>query len=90
MKPLTTFAVLQLADGLSTIAFLAAGVEEANPLIRALLQSCAPGVALLIIKLAAMLLAMVCIASGRAMLLRRVNIGFAALVVWNVVATVVV
>lgn len=87
MNCLALFVCLQLLDAVTTLAFLSCGVEEANPLVRLVLD-CAPSpvVGLLWVKLAAVALALYCWGRGRRRLLSRVNVFFVALVAWNLVA----
>ena len=84
---LIQFSYLQLLDILTTLAFLTIGIQEANPLIRFLLGATqSPLGALLTIKLLALALAFYCWRRGRRRLLFRVNVFYAALVAWNLVA----
>ncbi len=86
---LVHFFYLQVLDILTTLAFLANGVGEANPLVRlsfSLLHS--PLAGLLVIKGVAAIFAGCCCLFGRQRLLERVNMGFAGLVVWNLIALV--
>src|SRR5947209_16490002 len=84
---LLQFVVLQLADCMSTLAFLRSGVAEANPLVRAALAlSTQPAVALAFSKAFGIALALAAWRSGRFQLLRKVNLVFAVCVVWNLVA----
>ena len=71
----------------TTLAFLAAGVQEGNPLV-ALAMSVAPTPlqALLAVKVIALLSGYQCWRTGRRTLLARVNWCFAVLVAWNLVA----
>ena len=86
---LALFAYLQFLDLLTTVVFLAHGVREANPLVRlAILAAGSPLAALLLLKAAAVAAAFYCTVAGRMRLLRRVNVVFGALVVWNLVALV--
>lgn len=87
MGPLIQFGYLQVLDVLTTLVFLAAGIQEANPLVRAALEAAGSHLeGLLIVKLPAIVFALYCRHGGRARLLRRANLFFAALVVWNLVA----
>ncbi len=86
MKRLAIFSGLQLVDALTTLEFLRRGVQEANPVIRLLMQAHSPLQALLFVKVAAFALAGVCVVMHKWHFLTRVNIGFAALVVWNLIA----
>ncbi len=84
---LTQFIYLQLLDVLTTLAFLAAGVQEMNPLIRLLSAGAGtPLAGLLIAKSLAAALGLFCWKSGRGRLLARVNVFYAAVVAWNLVA----
>lgn len=86
---LMQFAYLQGLDILTTLAFLLAGVQEGNPLIRAAIQltgSPLPG--LLVVKVSALLLGAFCWWRGRVRLLRRANLFFAGLVAWNLVCLI--
>lgn len=79
-----TYAYLQALDVMTTLAFLLAGVQEANPLVRqAIHWMGTPLGGLLLVKLAALLLGVYCWVSGRLRLLQRANLFFAALVAWN-------
>lgn len=90
MALLVQFSCLQLLDLLSTLAFLDYGVQEANPLVRAMIQACGSAVSgLAVVKALALLLGVYCWRSGRLHLLARANVFFAALVGWNLVALLV-
>jgi len=84
------YAYLQVLDFLTTIAFLMHGVQEGNPVVRlAMSFSASPFSALLTMKLIAVALGIFCFTTGRERLLGRINIVFAALVAWNLVALIV-
>ena len=86
---LIQFTYLQLLDVLTTLAFLMNGVREANPIIRLALQSGSPPLAVLVpAKIFAIALAVYCLRTARLRLLARVNLFFAALVAWNLVALI--
>ena len=88
-QQLLQFSYLQVLDFLTTIAFLLHGVQEANPLVRLALSSAAnPIGALLTVKLLAIALGLFCWRMGRDRLLMRINIMFAILVAWNLVALI--
>lgn len=90
MSPIILFAILQVMDAFTTMAFLAAGVQEANPLIVLLMRlfdSSALGLAA--IKAGALALGVFCWNRGRSTLLTRVNMAFGGLVAWNLVAIVI-
>ncbi len=83
------FSYLQILDFLTTIAFLLHGVREGNPIVRLALGTGAnPLVSLLIVKLLAILLGIYCWYRGRRQLLFRINVLFALLVAWNLVALI--
>lgn len=87
---LVHFFYLQVLDILTTLAFVANGVVEANPLVRlsfSVLHS--PLAGLLVIKAVAAMFAACCCFFGRHRLLERVNMCFAGLVVWNLIALVI-
>jgi hypothetical protein len=86
MAILLTFVGLQLCDAATTLVFLAHGVGEGNPLVRALLHTASPAVGLVLAKTAACVLAMIAWRLQRVALLRRANVFFALCVLWNVAA----
>lgn len=80
---------LQMLDLLTTIAFLAHGVQEANPLVRLLITATGSHVAgLLGAKLVGVLMGLYSWQSQRAQLLNRINYLFACLIVWNLLALI--
>ncbi len=82
---------LQVLDFLTTIAFLVNGVREGNPLVRlALGVGSNPIASLLVVKFLAILLGFYCWRVGKRQLLLRINLLFAALVAWNLVALILV
>ena len=86
---LLQYSYLQVLDFLTTIAFLLHGVKEANPIVRgAFALTASPVGGLLLIKILAAALGIYCWRLGRQRLLARINIGFAALVAWNLVALI--
>lgn len=81
---LLQYSYLQLLDVLTTLAFLLAGVQEANPLARWLMHMTgAPIPGLIAIKLFAMLLGLYCWWRGKTATLRKANIFFSLIVAWN-------
>ena len=87
---LLQFSYLQVLDFLTTVAFLVNGIEEANPVVRwALRLSHNPISGLVLVKVLAILLGFSCWRMGRERLLSRINLVFAALVAWNLVALIV-
>ncbi len=86
---LVQYSYLQVLDFLTTIAFLLHGVREGNPLVRYFVDASAnPINGLLIVKVLAILLGIYCWRMGRRKLLARINILFAVLVAWNLVALI--
>jgi hypothetical protein len=89
MSSLVVFAYFQFLDLLTTVGFLLHGVKEANPLVKfALVAAPTPLLGLLLIKGAAFALAGYCCLRGRQRLLTRMNVFFAALISWNLVALI--
>jgi Domain of unknown function (DUF5658) len=86
---LLQYSYLQILDFLTTIAFLTVGVREGNPLVRLALHAGPNPVAgLLMVKMLAVLLGVYCWRVGRQRLLSRINLLFAVLVAWNMVALI--
>jgi len=82
---------LQVLDFLTTIAFLVNGVREGNPLVRlALGVGSNPVASLVAVKFLAILLGFYCWRVGKRQLLTRINVLFAVLVAWNLVALIMV
>lgn len=80
---------LQILDFLTTIAFLIHGVREGNPLVRlALGVGSNPLAGLVLVKFLAILLGFYCWRAGKRQLLVRINLLFAVLVAWNLVALI--
>ncbi len=78
------YSYLQLLDILTTLAFLLAGVQEANPLARWLmLMTGTPLAGLVAIKSIALLIGLFCWWRGRIALLRKANLFFSCVVAWN-------
>lgn len=86
---LVQYTYLQILDFLTTIAFLVNGVAEANPFVRFVLTVIPNPVAgLLAVKLLALLLGIYCWRLRRERLLVCINVLFAALVAWNLIALI--
>lgn len=84
---LAHFTYLQLLDVLTTLVFLTSGVHEANPVVRlAMATARSPLFGLLALKVGACAAAVYCTFTARSRVLGRINLFFAALVVWNLVA----
>ena len=90
MTPLfLQYSYLQVLDFLTTLAFLMHGVREGNPLVRFFVGVTSnPVNGLLMVKVLALLLGVYCWRMGRRKVLVRINIMFAALVAWNLVALI--
>ena len=89
-QSLLNYSYLQVLDFLTTIAFLANGVKEANPLVNfALKMGPSPISGLVAVKVLAVLLGIYCWRLGRQRLLSRMNMMFAILVAWNLIALIV-
>jgi hypothetical protein len=87
---LLQFSYLQVLDFLTTVAFLVNGVQEGNPVVKTSIAVFSnPMVGLLAIKVLAVLLGVYCWRVGRRALLTRMNLLFALLVAWNLVALIV-
>lgn len=86
---LMAFIYLQLLDGLTTIAFIMYGVGEANPIVRWFMREASnPVGGLFLIKLLAVMLAICCVSFSRHGVVRKVNVFFAVVVAYNVVALI--
>jgi uncharacterized protein DUF5658 len=78
-----------MLDLLTTLAFLLHGVQEGNPMVRlALRYSSNPLGGLLLVKMLALSLGFYCWRCGRQRLLTRINILFAIVVAWNLLALI--
>jgi hypothetical protein len=87
---LLQYSYLQVLDFMTTVAFLLNGIREGNPLVRfAIAYAPHPLSGLLAVKLLAVALGIYCWRRGREKLLFRINILFALVVAWNMVALIV-
>ena len=83
------YSYLQILDFLTTIAFLVNGVQEGNPLVRmALNLGYNPIGSLIGVKVLAVMLGIYCWRMGRERLLSRINIMFALVIAWNLIALI--
>ena len=83
------YSYLQILDFLTTVAFLVNGVREGNPVVRLVLGAGVnPIYSLLVVKFIAILLGLYCWRAGKRQLLARINLLFALLVAWNLVALI--
>ncbi|MGH9666778.1 MAG: DUF5658 family protein [Bryobacteraceae bacterium] len=86
---LVQYSYLQLLDLMTTVVFLLQGLREGNPLVRlALHYSPNPLEALVGVKIVALVLGGYCWWMGRERLLMRINVLFALLVAWNLLALI--
>jgi hypothetical protein len=84
---LLIFAYFQFLDLLTTVIFLMNGVQEANPVVKFALRTApSPLLGLGLVKVAALALGVYCWRLGRRSLLLRINVLFAILVSWNLLA----
>ncbi|HEV8146864.1 MAG TPA: DUF5658 family protein [Bryobacteraceae bacterium] len=87
---LLQYSYLQVLDFMTTVAFLLHGIREGNPLVRfALNYAPHPMTGLIVVKVAALGLGIYCWRCGRNRLLSRINLLFALVVAWNMVALIV-
>ncbi len=87
---LLQYSYLQVLDFLTTVAFLMTGVQEGNPIVRAILSySPSAIVGLALVKAAAVILGIYCWRTRRTRILMRINILFALVIAWNLVALIV-
>lgn len=83
------YTYLQVLDLLTTVAFLINGVKEANPLVKGMMHvTSSPMMGLLLVKLLAIALGVYCWRIRKYRLLLRINILFALLVAWNMIALI--
>ncbi len=87
---LLQYSYLQVLDFLTTVAFLMTGVKEGNPIVQAILSySPSAIVGLALVKAAAVILGIYCWRTHRTRTLTRINILFALVIAWNLVALIV-
>lgn len=86
---LTAFIYLQILDALTTVAFMMHGLNELNPVIKwAMREASNPLGGLVLVKAVSVLVAIVCVSYSRYGVLRKVNVFFALLVAYNMVALI--
>ncbi|MCW5980080.1 MAG: hypothetical protein KIT09_18500 [Bryobacteraceae bacterium] len=84
------YTYLQVLDFLTTVAFLLHGVREANPVVRWFIDSStSPLHGLVTVKLLALALGLAVWMMGKRRLLATMNVLFALLVAWNLLALIV-
>ena len=90
MSLLAEFVYLQLLDVLTTIAFLLQGVSEGNPIVRWVINyGPHPIGSLFLLKGVAVAMAVLCVYRHREGLLRKVNIFFAVVVLYNLAVLII-
>lgn len=86
---LVQYSYLQILDFLTTLSFLLYGVKEANPIVRWFLDNGpTPLAGLVAVKLLAVAFGVIVWRMGRKRLLARVNLLFAIVVAWNLMALI--
>jgi len=86
---LIQYSYLQVLDFLTTMTFLLYGIQEANPVVRWMMDvTNSPLGGLALIKCIALGLGFLVWKMGRRRLLARINVMFAVLVAWNLVALI--
>jgi len=84
---LPIFAGLQCLDVLTTLIFLSKGVSEGNALVAWMLPHVqAPVICLALAKVPAMTIGLYWYRRGRVNVMQFANLGYAAVVLWNVAA----
>lgn len=85
MHVLAQFIYLQMMDMLTTVAFMMYGIAEVNPVVKWAMRE-SPSVlgGLFLVKVAAVMLALFCMARSQQKLLRGANIFFAGVVAYNI------
>ena len=84
------YTYLQILDFLTTVAFLLTGVQEGNPLVKWVLESApTPLSGLIMVKLSALVLGFYCLRMNKGALLSKINMLFALVVAWNMIALII-
>jgi Domain of unknown function (DUF5658) len=84
---LLIFTYFQFLDLLTTVIFLIQGLQEANPMVKFAMRAApSPLVGLVLVKVVALALGVYCWRLGRRSLLLRINVLFAIVVSWNLLA----
>jgi hypothetical protein len=84
MTGLLVFFVLQALDMATTLYFRVLGVEESNPIINGLTRHAGTGYAVLLVKVFAVLFAVMWYRRRKSFTV--VNVAFGVLIVWNLIA----
>jgi hypothetical protein len=82
-KAFAIFLILQAADLATTVGAMALGGSEQSPLVQHLM-SVGPLAGLVLAKLLAVAIGVVCLIGGKSRALRLANVYFVCIVVWNV------
>lgn len=83
MQPLMFFVVLQLFDSLTTLLGFKMGLGEGNPVVRSILPSAGPILGVVLSKVAALGLVVLCIQLNRRAIIGKINRWYVALILWN-------
>jgi multisubunit Na+/H+ antiporter MnhG subunit len=84
MYGMAMFYFLQVADGLTTLIFLMLGISEGNPVVHFAMAQTNPVVGLVIAKTICIGAGILCSMSGRTWAIRKLNLIFTAVVLWNI------
>lgn len=88
-QTLYSYSYLQVLDFLTTVAFLINGVNEGNPVVSWAIRTFpSPLAGLAAVKILALALGIYCWQTSKGRLLTRINVGFAALVAWNLLTLI--
>jgi hypothetical protein len=83
MRSMAMFYFLQAADGLTTLIFMMLGISEGNPLVHFAMAQTNPVTGLLVAKSICVGGGVLCSLSGRMWAIKKLNLVFALVVVWN-------
>ena len=86
--PVRVFFALQLADVVTTLLFLSMGIAETNPLASHLMERLGPVPGLLLLKMAAISIAVLCRVTAHPTFLRRINWVYVVMVMLNVLTII--
>jgi hypothetical protein len=87
---LPVFVFLQFLDGLTTLIFLRKGIVEGNPLVSWSMAAIhVPWAGLIAVKMMAVMIGFYCCRTGRIGFLHRANLGYSAIVAWNLFALLI-
>jgi hypothetical protein len=87
---LMQYCYLQILDVLTTVAVVRNGLYAGNPILQLVIQSTpSPWQGLLLVKLVVLTLGIYCYHVRRGLLLQTVNVCYAFLIVWNIVAIII-